>query len=97
MKKFEHKWDDDIFLLHLELQLVEKANNIIYIMRHFNDGLEIPEDRTFMPGTDGFRFILSRTMPSEYKVEVSYSDDIVLKAYSILDRAYYPTQYFYVC
>ncbi|WP_196605117.1 hypothetical protein [Pectinatus haikarae] len=94
MKKLEHIWDNEFFLMHIELESQSDKSYFIYIKRKL--GYEIlVEEKHFDKTNSRPRFIISRTHPKEKGLIIEYPDEIILTAYKIDDRAYYPTQYFY--
>ena len=95
MKKFSYEWNDDIYLIHFELSSNLLHDFCFQIVRYFVDGRTIEEDNKVTPINGAFRSIVSRTSSSELSFDIIYDDDDVLKAYYVLDRAFYPTTPFY--
>lgn len=87
-KSFSYNWMDEIYLLHIEVQNKIGRDSILTISRINNLGENKSEDKIVSPGTD--RFICMRLHPSEESITVSYDNDISIKIYELLDRAYYP-------
>jgi hypothetical protein len=95
IKTFKHIWGEDFFLLHIQLN----NNNLLFnsiITREYTDGKSRKETINVQPNVDSYRFILSRTHPKECNVTVEYPSGVVLEAFKLDDRAYYPTEAFFV-
>lgn len=97
MKNFSHIWENDIFLLHIQLNNNSGKNTKAILTRKYNNRNANNEQEVINVDKDikSHRFIVSRTHPEEIGFEIEYSDDIVLQAFKIYDRAYYPTEAFY--
>jgi hypothetical protein len=94
MKKFEHDWSSEYFLLHIQLDSDVESNYSAIIIREYEGG-DPKEEIVNVEGTKSHRFIVSRTHPKEKKVTVKYPDSVILEAFKIDDRAYYPTESFF--
>ena len=95
MKQFVYKWTEEFFLLHIELN--NTGNDRDYDVGIYRKSRTV-EDSTesVKKGTISHRFMLSRSHPAETELTITYPDDVVLKAFELDDRAYYPTQPFFV-
>lgn len=98
MKKFSYQWDDEIFLLHIQLNNDSGKSTEAKIIRKYtgSDSKNEQENIDIDKATSSHRFIVSRTHPKETSFEIEYSDDLVLHVFKIDDRAYYPTEAFYI-
>jgi hypothetical protein len=94
MKKFEHDWSSEYFLLHIQLNNYRGSKYIAKVIREYDGGLP-KEEIVNVDGTESHRFIVSRTHPKELRFVVEYPDDIILEAFKVDDRAYYPTESFF--
>ncbi len=94
MKEFNYTWNDEIFLLHIELTTLKSLypNQIAYT-RIFNESEQ--RDLIKLPKQSSHRFILSRSKPDEVEINLTYPDNIIMEVFLIDDRAYYPTKSFY--
>ena len=95
MKSFVHEWDDDIFLLHIQLDGGSNEPYLIQEILYFKDAVPKMNSKEFRQSDDGHRFIVSRTHTLEQKYELKYPDEIRLTAFKVDDRAYFPTEFFY--
>ena len=99
MKTFDHKWDNITYLLHIQLTRPgERVSDECEarIGRRYASGREADAVVDVQPGVESHRFIVSRTHPDEVSLRIEYPAEVVLEAFEIDDRAYYPTQSFYV-
>jgi hypothetical protein len=95
MKNFEYKWDDKYFLLHIQLNNDSLKDYMISINRFFKNKTSKIEKVNIYNISKSHRFIVSRTRPEEEKFIISYPKDMILEAFYIDDRAYYPTESFH--
>lgn len=93
MKTFVYDWSGDIYLLHVQIDLLNISESSIKLTRIFIDGSEKIEDKKILEKSH--RFIISRTHPNEIKVRIEYGNIDKLTIYEIDDRAYYPTTTFF--
>lgn len=94
MKRFEYQWNKDFFLLHIQMDSAIDQDYDARIHREYEGG-NYKEEIINARNTKCHRFIISRTHPSEIRFSITYPDDIVLEAFELDDRAYYPTESFY--
>lgn len=95
MKTFTYVWDDDYFLLHLQLNKRKGQSFQMKMIRNFNDGNTRNEYEDIKSDSDSHRFLVARTHPKEISFYCEYPEDTVLEAFKLDDRAYYPTESFY--
>lgn len=96
MKTFTHSWDEDIFLLHIQLNTEQNSiKNTIKLIRSFKNSEKQQEEIMIDNDSSSYRFIVSRSHPNELGMSILYSSEITLTAFKIDDRAYYPTEPFY--
>jgi len=95
MKMFQHNWDDDCFILHIQLNKKDGREYLATIVREFNDGGTVEESETVSDKLMSHRFMVSRSHPDETGIRIIYPEDLLLNAYTIDDRAFYPTSPFY--
>ena len=95
MKKFEHRWDDEVFLLHIQLERDLNKDYDILIIRNFYNKSPEKEVTTICDNVSSHRFIVSRSCPGETNFFIEYPEAVILEAFIIDDRAYYPTESFY--
>ena len=96
MKQFEHIWTNEFFLLHIQLNNSGNINFEAIVTRQYEDGQSKKETVSVKQDVKSHRFIISRTHPKEKQVIVEYPDSVILEAYKVDDRAYYPTESFFV-
>lgn len=96
MKRFSHNWTDDFFLLHIQLNHDGDVESEALVIRRYEDGSVGSETVKVKKNTKSHRFIISRTHPRERSFAIEYPEHIILEAFKIDDRAYYPTESFYV-
>jgi hypothetical protein len=96
MKKFEHAWNSDFFLLHIQLNNNSNEQIQAIVTRTYEGGKDRQEVINIKPEEKSYRFIVSKTHPKEKKVIIDYSDGAILEAFKVDDRAYYPTESFFV-
>lgn len=95
MKRFFHNWTDDFFLLHIQLNNGKGLEGEVVVMRQYEDGTVRNEIVTMKKDMKSHRFMISRTHPGEKNFSIEYPEDIVMEAFKVDDRAYYPTESFY--
>jgi hypothetical protein len=95
MKNFKHQWDNEIFLLHLQFDNLNEQEACLKLSRIFSNQETVEEIISIPQNTVSHRFIVSRSKPQEQEISVDYPTDVVLEAFLIDDRAYYPTESFY--
>lgn len=95
MKRFFHNWTDDFFLLHIQLNNGKGLEGEVMVMRQYEDGTARNEIVFMKKDMKSHRFMISRTHPGETSFSIEYPEDIVLEAFKVDDRAYYPTESFY--
>jgi hypothetical protein len=95
MKRFSHHWTDDFFLLHIQLHNGKGRDGDVVVTREYKDGTVRKETVTMKKEMKSHRFMISRTHPKERSFSIAYPEDIVLEAFKVDDRAYYPTESFY--
>jgi hypothetical protein len=98
MKQFSYVWDDSIFLLHIQLTRPQGgAGAIEAIVSREYEGGKVNQQRVCIDeGAESHRFIVSRSHPREVSFKVEYPRVSTLEAFKIDDRAYYPTESFFV-
>lgn len=96
MKTFTHTWEGEIFLLHLELNRTDGAGYQTELVRTFRDGTTGKETVPVKKGEASYRFLVTRTHPKETSFTFQYPDEVMLSAFKLDDRAYYPTESFFV-
>lgn len=95
-KIFEYDWPSEKFLVHIELSLSEAINLIDQIeVYHIFENTFTSEIFKIPKNISSHRFIISKSKPKEVGIKIEYDSRVVLIAYEIDDRAYYPTEYFY--
>ncbi|OBZ14236.1 hypothetical protein A8L34_09780 [Bacillus sp. FJAT-27264] len=96
MKKFEHLWTGDFFLLHVQANNPTGEGGTLEIIRNMQNGRKSKGHEELKQGADSHRFIISRSHPAESKVCIEYPSHLILEVYKVDDRAYYPTESFFV-
>lgn len=95
MKTFSYTWCDDYFLLHIQLNNPNGAPYEVLIKRAYDGKGMKPETVQVKAGTPSHRFLVSRTHPTEKSFTIDYPDHLVMEAFKLDDRAYYPTESFF--
>ena len=96
MKEFKYEWTTDIFLIHVQLSDLGDNELEIDLIREYEGGKVREEKINIAKGTGSYRFIVSRTHPKEKEFIVKYPNEVILEAFKIDDRAYYPTESFFM-
>jgi hypothetical protein len=96
MKRFEHNWNSDFFLLHIQLNSDNDMTFDVAITREYEGGKQRTEVICVKQEMKSHRFIISKSHPKEIKVVIDYPKWVILEAFKIDDRAYYPTESFFV-
>lgn len=96
MKKFEHQWTPDFFLLHVQANNPTGEGGRLEILRDMQNGKKRKEFEELKSGAESHRFIISRSHPAESKIYIEYPSHLVIEVYKVDDRAYYPTESFFV-
>ncbi len=95
MKRFEHVWSSEYFLLHIQLINDSNMPFNIAVTREYKGGRSRAEEID-VKDVKSYRFIVSRSHPKEKRIVIDYPEGITLEAFKIDDRAYYPTESFFV-
>ena len=95
MKTFSYSWDEEYFLLHLQVNKREGQEFRTELTRTFRDGARQGETIAIKPEGASHRFLVTRTHPREIAFTYDYPDDVILEAFKLDDRAYYPTESFF--
>lgn len=96
MKEFKYEWTTDIFLIHVQLSGFGNSELEIDLIREYEGGKAKEEKINIAKNTGSYRFIVSRTHPKEKEFIVKYPNEVILEAFKIDDRAYYPTESFFM-
>ena len=95
-KNFVYDWPNELFLLHIELKICKSYDENKYLnIKHVFSNEESEEMILLPANVDNHRFIISKSKPNEKGIRVEYPTNIILEAYEVDDRAYYPTQSFF--
>ncbi len=95
MKNFTYQWCENLFLIHIQLNNKLKAQDEVKLLRFFDGKTTKTEVISIKSTMDSYRFIVSRSHPQEKGFSIEYNDEMILDAFKIDDRAYYPTESFY--
>ena len=95
MKTFDYRWNGEIFLLHIQLDHVDNAEYRIRIVRKFTGNIEKDEAIDVAEKMTSHRFMVSRCHPREESLRIEYPDQVVLEAFKLDDRAYFPDESFF--
>lgn len=95
MKKFKYCWNEDTFLLHIQLNNSDGADYEVVIYREYEGG-KVKKQKLLIDGkTDSYRTMISRTHPRERGLNIEYPEKVTLQVFIIDDRAYYPTETYF--
>ncbi|MBF0546505.1 MAG: hypothetical protein HQM08_18810 [Candidatus Riflebacteria bacterium] len=95
MKNFSYQWDEDYYLLHIQFDRTVEVPFTIKIRRDFKNTPPILEEIPYPEKDLSYRFLVARSRPSEISFFIEYPEEMILSAYKLDDRAYYPTEHFY--
>ncbi|MDP8230601.1 MAG: hypothetical protein P9L93_05805 [Candidatus Gorgyraea atricola] len=93
MKSLRHKWDKDIWLLHLEADNNNGGTkSIVYsrVIWNGNGGLNGPKTSVPVKSGESYRFILSKNSMDEVGVDIRFEKGLAVKIFRLQDRAYLP-------
>lgn len=90
MKALSYKWDDEIWLLHVEGNNIGKDNKSVMYSRAIKNNGELENAITIKPG-ESYRFIISRKSAEETQVDFRFDSGLLVKIFRLKDRAYLPT------
>jgi hypothetical protein len=94
MKQFEYIWaSDNIFLLHVQFNAAGKKHKV-FICREYEG--QTKKEELDIKDQKSYRMIVSRTHPKERRVVIEYPQENNIEVFKVDDRAYYPTESFYV-
>lgn len=97
MKALRYEWDNEIWLLHVEaMNKGREKKSVIYsrIMKNGNGngkGADLNSSISIKPG-ESYRFIVSRKSIEEVGVDIRFDNDLLMKVFRLMDRAYLPTE-----
>ena len=90
MKTLRYKWDEEIWLLHIEANNLSKDEAFLVYTRILNDASGVHENRITVKPGESFRFILSRDSAQESMVNIMFDKVLSVKIFRLQDRAYLP-------
>jgi hypothetical protein len=96
MKRFSYSWTDDYFLLHIQLTHNGECERETVLVREYEDGTVFNETVKIQKDVNSHRFMISRGHPKEKSLYIDYPQEVVLEAFRLDDRAYYPTESFFI-
>ena len=96
MKRFSYQWCDDFFILHIQLNHEGGTEHEVIVVRQYEEGTVRNEIVIAKKEVKSHRFMISRSHPKEKGFFIDYSEDIVLEAFKVNDRANYPSESFYM-
>lgn len=97
MKTFTYEWTGECYILHLEFNNTGPDRDYPVTVLHRFSGAEPQMEKVpVKKGLTSFRFMVSRSHPRETGLMVEYPQDVQLEVFQLDDRAYYPTQSFFV-
>ncbi|MGE5339906.1 MAG: hypothetical protein ACM3SY_00340 [Candidatus Omnitrophota bacterium] len=96
MKRFSYTWEGDIFLLHIQLTHGGEVERDVSVIREYTDGNIKNESVKVKEGVTSHRFMISRGHPKEKSFYLDYPEAFTLEAFKLDDRAYYPTESFFI-
>lgn len=97
MNKFTYNWDSDkVFLLHVQLDNDTDSNYQAKLSREYAEGISKEEFLEIKKRVKSYRFIISKSLPTEKAFSIKYPKDIKLEVFKVDDRAYYPTESFFI-
>ncbi|MFZ2960183.1 MAG: hypothetical protein WA705_25150 [Candidatus Ozemobacteraceae bacterium] len=96
MKTFTYSWTPEYYLLHLQFDGNGSVAFEAMVTHIYEGGTIRKEPVPVLKGVESHRIMVSRTHPKEATFTVEYPDHIKLGVYQLDDRAYYPTESFFV-
>ena len=93
MKRFEYIWDDDYYMLHVQLSAGHLGGMTAVVKRVFAGGRQGEPEFLIIPqGMTSHRIMVCRSHPQEQSLDIEYPAEAKLEIFRLDDRAYYPTQ-----
>jgi len=90
MGKLKYKWDNDIWLLHVELKNTNGSELALYYSRIVN-GKDKAENHVSVKPGQSHRFIISKKTHDEAGLDIKFDNDLLVEIFKLQDRAYLPT------
>ncbi|MBU1061527.1 MAG: hypothetical protein KJ957_03345 [Candidatus Omnitrophica bacterium] len=91
MKALKYEWDDDIWLLHVEVNNMTQNKRTLVYSRVIENGNNGGESKIFVKPGESYRFILSRNYLQERSLDIRFDNKLLLKIFRLYDRAYLPS------
>lgn len=91
MKTVKYNWDNEIWLIHVEVKNNSRDNIAVRYGRL--DGLleKLEEEGIYLKPEESRRFIISRKSINEKGITITHDNNVKVKVFKLLDRAYLPT------
>ncbi|MBU1147283.1 MAG: hypothetical protein KKD11_02930 [Candidatus Omnitrophica bacterium] len=90
MKTFRYKWNDEIWLLHVEANNTSRYSKSLLYSRIISNGNNGQKNKVLVKPGESFRFILSRGSVQETGLDIRFDKDLLVKIFRLQDRAYLP-------
>ena len=90
MKAFRYKWDDEIWLLHVEADNTGHDKKSLIYSRIIDSGNNGRKNKVLVRPGESLRFILSRDSVHETGLDIRFDDSLSVKIFRLQDRAYLP-------
>lgn len=91
MKTVKYNWDDEIWLIHVEVKNNNREDALVKYFRIIDlSDHKDAEDACIKPG-ESRRFMLSRKNIKENGIGISFGEGVEMTVFKLLDRAYLPT------
>ncbi len=91
MKTFRYKWNDEIWLLHVEINNASHDKKSLIYSRIINNGNNDQKNEVLVKPGENIRFILSRDSVQEMGLDIRFDESLFVKIFKLQDRAYLPT------
>jgi len=91
MKRLNYEWDNEIWLLHVEVKNSSGSNRAIVYSRILGKEKDNKDTtRIVLNPSESRRFIISRKGIDEMGMDIRFDEGILMRIFRLQDRAYFP-------
>ncbi|PIV39733.1 MAG: hypothetical protein COS29_01060 [Candidatus Omnitrophica bacterium CG02_land_8_20_14_3_00__42_8] len=91
MKRLRYNWDDESWLIHVEIKNNNKADVLVSYFRIMDSPDDKEEEDACIKSGESRRFLVSRKSNKEKGIGIVFEEGVNVTVFKLLDRAYLPT------
>lgn len=91
MKAVKYNWDNEIYLIHIEVKNNGEGRVAVSYSRVMQSSENKDEETQSIKPGERRRFLISRKSIKETSIMITYDNNVEVRVFKLLDRAYLPT------